>query len=62
MDLEDLVRLAAAYGVHPAALLIAPDEANETVSRMQDACTLAERMPPEVADEWLAMGRRVAKA
>ena len=60
MDLEDLNKLAAHYGVHPAALLFAPDEAELILARMQAASTIARRMDPEAASEWLALGKRLA--
>lgn len=54
---EDLVRLAAVYGVHPAALLMAPKEAGPRVARMIEASGLAERLDDDKADQWLALGR-----
>lgn len=62
MDLDDLDRVARAYDVHPATLLFAPVGAIDTVHRMQDAGSLVERMPNDAAEEWLAMGRRIANA
>ena len=59
VDLNDLAKLADAYGVHPAALLFAPDDAGPKVKRMQEASTLAEQMPDDAAADWLAMGRRI---
>lgn len=60
VDLEDLGRLANHYGVHPAALLFAPDDAAGKVSRMQRASTIAERIEAEAAEEWLRLGQRLA--
>lgn len=54
---EDLVRLAAFYGVHPAALLMAPEDAGPKISRMIEASGLAERLEDDKADQWLALGR-----
>jgi hypothetical protein len=56
MDLDDLRRLAQFYQVHPAALLMTPQEANPTIVRMQRAASLAEKMDPEAAETWLKMG------
>jgi transcriptional regulator with XRE-family HTH domain len=61
VDLEDLAKLAAAYGVHPAALLFDPGEAVGKISKMQTASALVEQMPPDAADEWLAMGKRLTE-
>lgn len=61
VDLDDLAKLAQAYGVHPAALLFAPEVSADKVNRMQTASSLVEQMPGEAADEWLAMGRRLAE-
>jgi len=57
---EDLVRLAAVYGVHPAALLMAPEEANPKVDRMIRASGLAERLGSQSAEQWLAIGETLA--
>jgi transcriptional regulator with XRE-family HTH domain len=56
MDMEDLRKLALTYGVHPAALLMDPDEANGQISRMQRAAGLASAMNETQADRWLAVG------
>ncbi|MBX9697896.1 MAG: helix-turn-helix domain-containing protein [Acetobacteraceae bacterium] len=57
---EDLVRLAAVYGVHPAALLMAPEEASPKVARMIRASGLAERLGDQPAEQWLAIGETLA--
>lgn len=59
VDLADLVKLAAVYGVHPAALLLAPEEAGPTLSNMQEAGALVKDMDADAAAEWLAVGRRM---
>ena len=59
MSMEDLERLAAFYGVHPAALLLAPEE-GPRFEAMRRASGLAERMGPDAAEDWLRMGERLA--
>lgn len=59
MDMEDLEKLASFYGVHPAVLLLAPDEGPK-FEAMRRASSLAERMGPEAAEDWLRMGKRLA--
>jgi len=58
MDLPALAKLAAAYGVHPAALLLAPEDGPK-FDAMRRASELAERMGPEAAEDWLRMGERI---
>lgn len=58
MDMEDLEKLAVFYGVHPAALLLAPEEGPK-FEAMRRASSLAERMGPEAAEDWLRMGERL---
>lgn len=62
VHMDDLVRLARFYDVHPACLLIAPQEAGPKVERMLSASHLAEQMTPDAAGEWLAVGRRLMGA
>lgn len=59
MDLSDLEKLAKFYGVHPAALLLAPEEGPK-FEAMRRASQIAERMGPDAAEDWLRMGERVA--
>jgi len=58
VDLNDLEKLAGFYGVHPAALLLAPEE-GPRFEAMRQASSIAERMGPEAAQEWLALGQRL---
>lgn len=59
MDLKDLEKLAEFYGVHPAALLLAPEEGPK-FEVMRKASGLAEQMGPEAAADWIRMGERIA--
>lgn len=61
MDMEDLRKLAAIYSIHPAALLMDPDAAEGTVTRMQRAAGLAGNMSDDQAERWLALGEDVAR-
>ncbi len=61
VGLEDLKRLAAAYGCHPAALLF-PPEKEEEYSRMRAAADILAALPAEAADEWLSIGRRISRS
>ena len=54
---EDLMRLASEYGVHPAALLIAPEGSGPKVDRMIAASGLAEQLTDDQAAHWLAIAR-----
>lgn len=60
LDLEDLQRLAAAYEVHPAALLFAPP-GGPKFENLRLASEILEHVDPEVAREWLSVGTRLAK-
>ncbi|MBC9208913.1 helix-turn-helix transcriptional regulator [Roseomonas aerophila] len=57
MDLDDLRKLADFYEVHPAALLMTPSEAASKIPVMQQAASIAQSMPEDVAASWLTMGR-----
>ena len=59
VDLDDLIRIAAAYGVHPAALLFAPTESAQ-FETVREATQIALRMDPDTASLWLASGRKMA--
>lgn len=59
LKMTDLERLAAFYGVHPATLLLAPEDGPK-FEAMRRASQLAERMGPEAAEDWLRMGERIA--
>ncbi|WP_131829580.1 helix-turn-helix domain-containing protein [Teichococcus deserti] len=60
MSLDDLQKLATFYGVHPAALLMAPQNAAPVVARMQTAASIAAGLDDEAAEAWLTMGRRAS--
>lgn len=59
VDLEDLEKLASFYGIHPATLLLAPEDGPK-FEAMRRASELAERMGPDAAEDWLRMGERLA--
>lgn len=59
LDLEDLEKLAKVYGVHPAALLMAPEDGPKA-DAMRRASDLARRMPEDASEEWLKVGERMA--
>ncbi len=59
LDIADLEKLATFYGVHPATLLLAPEDGPK-FEAMRRASQLAERMGPEVAEDWLRMGEHLA--
>jgi transcriptional regulator with XRE-family HTH domain len=59
VDLDDLKKIADAYGVHPAALLFAPPGGQLFIS-MKEAADLLSRMDQDAIAEWLAIGRRIA--
>ncbi len=59
LDIGDLEKLASFYGVHPAVLLLAPEDGPK-FEAMRRASQLAERMGPEAAEDWLRMGERLA--
>lgn len=59
VDLDDLRRLASFYEVHPAALLMRPEDAGPKITAMQRAATMIQSMNPGDADAWLEIGRRL---
>lgn len=59
VNLADLEKLADFYGIHAAALLLAPEDGPK-FEAMRRASALAERMGPDAAEDWLKMGERVA--
>ncbi|WP_366142132.1 helix-turn-helix domain-containing protein [Acetobacter cerevisiae] len=59
VDLDDLKKLADAYGVEPAALLFAPP-GGEKFEAMKEASNLIEEMSPEHAKAWLDLGKVIA--
>lgn len=58
VDLDDLKKLADAYGVEPAALLFAPP-GGPKFEAMKEASNLIENMSPERAKAWLELGRTI---
>lgn len=50
---DDLVKLAAFYGVHPAALMMAPEDAGPKIA-------LAEKLDDARAQQWLELGETLA--
>jgi len=61
VDLDDLKRLADAYGVHPALLLHAPPGSDDLL-RLQGAAELLSKMSAEDAAEWLRLGARFTQS
>ncbi len=59
VDLDDLKKLADAYGVHPAALLFAPP-GGPKFEQLKSADSLLEGMDEETAKLWFDMGRKLA--
>lgn len=60
MGTDDLVKLAAFYGVHPAALMMAPEDAGPKIDRMIKASGIAERLDDDKAEQWLGLGATLA--
>ena len=58
VDLKDLERLAAFYGVPPAALLAAPPGSVD-MERLSRAAKIVQAAPADVAEDWLRMGERL---
>jgi transcriptional regulator with XRE-family HTH domain len=61
VGLDDLKRLAAAYGCHPAALLFPPEKEQEYAS-MRKAADILAALTPEAAQEWLSIGERISRS
>ena len=59
VDLADLERLAAIYGVDPVALLMAPDNV-DLAAKLSRAKTVLETIPDEAAERWLGTGSDIA--
>jgi transcriptional regulator with XRE-family HTH domain len=59
LSIANLKKLAALYGVHPAALLLNPNEAEGKITRMQAAAGVAGELNDEDAEMWLSIGRRM---
>ena len=55
VDLDDLRKIADVYGVHPAALLFAP-EGDPNFEGMQKASRILSEVAPKKARIWLEMG------
>lgn len=58
LDLSSLAKLASAYALHPAALLLAPEEGPK-FDAMRRASELAGRMGPDAVRDWLRLGERI---
>ncbi|AOW49402.1 hypothetical protein A4R89_08220 [Acetobacter ascendens] len=58
VDLDDLKKLADAYGVEPAALLFSPP-GGPKFEAMREASNIIEKMSPERAQSWLDVGRAI---
>lgn len=58
VDLDDIKKLADAYGVHPAALLFAPDDKNG-YEAVRSVMEVAASMSAESREAWLAIGRQL---
>jgi transcriptional regulator with XRE-family HTH domain len=59
VDLDDIKRIADAYGVHPAALLFAPDD-QAGFESLRELLSVATAMTEESRSAWLAIGRQLA--
>ena len=59
MKLDQLEKLAQIYGVTPAALLMAPEEAPRALA-MREAADLAAKLPAEDLAEWIKLGQRLS--
>lgn len=58
VDLDDIKRIADAYGVHPAALLFAPQD-QAGFEAMRDVFEMAANMTEESRKAWLAIGHQL---
>lgn len=58
VDLDDIKRLADAYGVHPAALLFAPED-QAGFAAMRDVFEMASGMTDDARKAWLAIGMQL---
>ncbi len=58
VDLDDLTKLAEAYGVHPAALLFAPP-GGPKFERLRDADSILDGLDEDTARLWLEMGQKL---
>ena len=58
VDLDDIKKLADAYGVHPAALLFSPGD-QSGFEAMRDVFEMASSMTPEARSAWVAIGKQL---
>lgn len=59
VDLDDIKKLADAYGVHPAALLFSPDD-RAGYEAVQAVMSISSKMTPAAREAWLAIGRQLS--
>ncbi len=59
MTLADLAMLAGFYGVHPAAMLLAPGNGREAAGRMRAVLAVAASLSADDAAAWLGIGSRI---
>jgi transcriptional regulator with XRE-family HTH domain len=55
VDMDDVAKLAKAFGVHPVALFFSPSDL-ELARRISEAMTLLAGMDKTAADAWLRLG------
>lgn len=60
VDLDDLQKIADVYGVHPAALLFAP-EGDPQFEGMKQASGILKKMPSRQARIWLELGQSMTE-
>jgi transcriptional regulator with XRE-family HTH domain len=58
VDLHDLEKLAAHYGVPPIVLLAAPEDSPKAQA-MRRAAQIAEQMDADALNDWLRTGERL---
>ena len=61
VDLDDLKKLADAYGVHPAALLFSPP-GGAGFESLRTADALIKNMDEDSAKLWFEMGKKLTRA
>lgn len=59
VDLVELQKLAAVYGVDPLALLLSPDDV-ALATRLTQAKDILQAVPADVAERWLQTGVDIA--
>ncbi len=58
VDLDELEKLAEAYGVHPIALLMAPED-GPRADLVRRAAEIARTRPEGAAQDWLRSGEHI---